>query len=48
MSHHDQADPAKTDHGKMTRGGEDVADQEQEAGRHDLGSQGSTAREAGE
>ena len=35
MSHHDQTDKAKTDHPKITRGAEDVADQESEAGRHD-------------
>jgi hypothetical protein len=46
MSHHDQMDTAKTDHGKMTRGAEDVASQESEPGRHDLGRH-ETGRERG-
>ncbi len=47
MSHHDQSDKAKTDHPKITRGAEDVADQESEAGRHDLGTDTATGRPTG-
>ena len=43
----DRFDEAKTDHGSMTRSGEDVAKHEHEAGRHDTGTQGSTERPTG-
>ena len=44
MIQHDQSDTAKTDPPKITRGAEDVADQESEAGATDLGTDTATGR----
>lgn len=47
MDDQDRFDKSKTDVDSMTRRGEDVSKQEQEAGRHDTGSQGPTERPTG-
>lgn len=43
----DARDQARTDHESQTRRGEDVAKEEQEAGRQDTGVQGATERPMG-
>ncbi|MEO5940850.1 MAG: hypothetical protein ABIZ72_07675, partial [Candidatus Limnocylindrales bacterium] len=47
MDDQDRFDKSKTDVESITRRGEDVDKQEQEAGRHDTGNQGPTDRPTG-
>ena len=47
MDDNDRFDTSKTDVDSLTRRGEDVTKQEDEAGRHDTGTQGATERPTG-